>query len=90
MKNTGKEKIADTGSIKVYYGDASGSLKRYQVGESSIYSPVAAGSGWSPGETMAFGIVDSPSNGTLPHESGTHVVKVVLSSGAESEYTFTI
>jgi archaellum component FlaG (FlaF/FlaG flagellin family) len=90
MKNTGNDKIAETGSIKVYYGDGSGSMKRYQVGESSIYSPDPAGSGWSPGETMTIGIVDSPSSGTLPHEPGIHVVKIVLSSGAESEYTFTI
>ncbi|OPY27776.1 MAG: hypothetical protein A4E28_01843 [Methanocella sp. PtaU1.Bin125] len=89
MKNAGRATIADTDSIKVYYGDDSGSMKRYHVGESSVYSQDPAASGWGPGETMAIGIVDSPVS-PLPHEPGVHLVKIVLPDGVSSEYTFTI
>jgi archaellum component FlaG (FlaF/FlaG flagellin family) len=90
MKNTGKEKIADIDGINVYYGSDSGSLKRYHVSVTSVYSPDSSDAAWNPDETLAIGISDYPSGGALPHEPGTYLVKVVLTNGAESEATFNI
>ncbi len=90
MKNTGDEKIADPDGFMVYYGDGPDALKRYRVADASVYSPDGTGSDWEPGMTATIGIVDSSPGIALPHGPGVHVLKVVLPTGAESQYTFTI
>jgi hypothetical protein len=89
MKNSGKEDNADPAAIRVYYGGDSGAMKNYHIYVRKLTSDDPLKTEWSPGETYQIGFGNDPL-AELPHEPGTHRIRVVLPNGAISETTFTI
>ncbi len=89
MKNSGKEDIANPEDIRVYYGDDTGAMKNYHVYVRELFSVDPLKTSWSPGETYQIGFGEDPV-AELPHDPGTHRIRVVLPNGAISETTFTL
>jgi hypothetical protein len=89
MKNSGKEDIVNPDAIRVYYGDDTGAMKNYHVYTLQLFAVDPLKTTWGPGETLQIGFGEDP-QAELPHDSGTHRIKVVLPNGAISETTFTL
>lgn len=89
MKNSGKEDIVIPGDIRVYYGDDTGAMKSYHIYVGQLFAVDPLKTSWSPGETYQIGFGDDQES-ELPHDAGTHRIRVVLPNGATSETTFTL
>jgi flagellar protein FlaG len=86
-KNGGGDRIdgSDLANARIYYGTDAGPLKSYAM-SCLIDEPGDGNQDWDPGETLEAWITADP----VPHEPGTHRIKLVLPSGATGEYTFAI
>jgi archaellum component FlaF (FlaF/FlaG flagellin family) len=89
MKNSGKEDIVNPEDIRVYYGDDTGAMKNYHIYVRELFSVDQLKTSWSPGETYQIGFGEGPA-AELPHDAGTHRIRVVLPNGAISDMTFTL
>lgn len=86
-KNGGRTRpsLNELQAARVYYGNDTGSLAYYPA-TVSLEAPNNGDSYLDPGETMKVEI----SSPTLPQNPGLHRLRLVLASGALSEYTLTI
>jgi archaellum component FlaG (FlaF/FlaG flagellin family) len=87
-KNVGDGTVSesDLSGARMYYGNDTGSMTNYPA-TYAIQEPGDGDAHWDPGETLEIGLSAAE---TMPHNAGTHKLRLVLPGGATGEYTFRI
>ena len=87
-KNGGQDSIpgADLERARLYYGNGAGPMTSYAMA-CSIEDPQDDDGNLDPGETLQITVAGLSQTDLAP---GTHTIRLVLPSGASSEYTLTI